>query len=170
MRLLRITERLGRSGCRWIRYGVEKNHKGPENTLPQVGDEHLKEQFVTNRQSISIDGLSHQTAIPVASKIGPLLTSSVIAPFNPDSRVVPKSIDAQYANIFRHTELMLKAAGGGWQHVAKMEFWLAQAADRPALEEFWLRYFPDAASRPARHTHVGQVQRMSAAFIAYIAD
>lgn len=122
----------------------------------------------TSRTSIGIDGLSHQTAIPVASKIGPLLTSSVIAPFNPGTRDVPVAIDEQYANIFRHVELMLQAAGGGWQHVAKMEFWLANAEDRPPLEKFWLQYFPDEASRPARHTHVGQVKRMSASLLAYI--
>ena len=123
-----------------------------------------------SRVSISIDGLSHQTAIPVASKIGPLITSSVIAPFDPGTRTVPDSVEAQFANIFRHTELMLEAAGGGWEHVAKMEFWLARAEDRPPLEGFWLDRFPAAASRPARHTHVGQVKRMSASFIAYIAD
>ena len=121
------------------------------------------------RRSITIEGLSHQTAIQVASKIGPLLTSSVIAPFNPGTREVPDTIEAQYANIFRHAGLMLQAAGGGWQHVAKMEFWLASAADRPALEAFWEERFPDATSRPARHTHVGQVKRMSASLLAYIA-
>jgi enamine deaminase RidA (YjgF/YER057c/UK114 family) len=122
------------------------------------------------RQSIAIDGLSHQTAIPVASKIGPLLTSSVIAPFNPGTRDVPDAISAQYANLFRHAELILAAAGGDWRHVAKMDFWLARAEDRPPLEVFWLERFPDEASRPARHTHVGQVQRMSASLLAFITD
>ena len=120
------------------------------------------------RQSISINGLSHQTAIPVASKVGPLLTSSIIAPFNPHSREVPEAIADQYANIFRHAGLMLEAAGGGWEHVAKMDFWLASADDRPALEPVWLDHFPDEESRPARHTHVGTVKRMSATLVAYI--
>ncbi len=122
----------------------------------------------TARRSIAIEGLSHQTAIPVASKVGPLLASSVIAPFDPGTRNVPDSIEAQYANIFRHAELMLQEAGGGWEHVVKMEFWLAQAADRPALEPFWVERFPDEESRPARHTHVGQVKRMSGSLLAYI--
>lgn len=121
------------------------------------------------RQSINIDGLSHETAIPVASKVGPLLASSIIAPFNPHSRVVPDSIAEQFANIFRHTGLMLAEAGGDWSHVVKMEFWLVKAEDRPALEALWVDYFPAAASRPARHTHVGQVKRMSASFLAFIA-
>ncbi len=120
------------------------------------------------RTSITIDGLSHQTAIPVASKTGPLLASSVIAPFNPGTRDVPETIEAQYENIFRHAGLMLEAGGGGWEHVTKMEFWLATGADRPALEAFWLERFPDEHSRPARHTHVGGVKRMCASLLAYI--
>jgi len=124
----------------------------------------------SDRRSIAIDGLAHQTSIPVGSKTGPLFASSVIAPFNPGTREVPDSIEAQYENIFRHAALMLEAAGGGWQNLTKMEFWLAQAADRPALEPFWIKHFPDENSRPARHTHVGGVKRMSASIIAYIPD
>lgn len=120
------------------------------------------------RKSISIEGLEHQTAIPVGAKTGPLFASSVIAPFNPGTREVPESIQAQYANIFRHAQLMLQAAGGDWSHVTKMEFWLADAHDRAPLETFWLECFPDEHSRPARHTHVGGVKRMSASLLAFI--
>ncbi len=121
------------------------------------------------RQSIHIDGLSHLTAIPVATRIGPLIASSVIAPFDPGTRNVPKTIEAQIANIFIHVEAMLEAAGAGWRHVAKMEFWMPDpAAGRAALETPWVEKFPDAASRPARHTHVGASPAASASFIAYV--
>ena len=119
------------------------------------------------RRSIEIDGLSHLTAIPVASHIGPLLVSSVIAPFNPGTREVPETVEAQYANIFRHVELMLKEAGADWRHIAKMEFW-TPTADKGALDPFWLERFPDPESRPARHTHVGHGDSARASFIAYI--
>lgn len=120
------------------------------------------------RRSIHIDGLSHLTAIPVATRIGPLLTSSVIAPFDPGTRNAPKGYEAQYANIFHHVGAMLAAAGAEWQHVAKMEFWVPAAEARAALEAPWTEKFPDAASRPSRHTHVGEVSVVTAAFIAYI--
>jgi len=123
---------------------------------------------MSGRRSISIEGLSHLTAIPVATRIGPLVTSSVIAPFNPGSRDVPETIEEQYANIFRHVGLMLEQAGGDWSHVAKMEFWIPSAEGRAALEAPWLDKFPDEASRPSRHTHVGQGRAASASFIAYI--
>lgn len=121
------------------------------------------------RRSIKIEGLSHLTAIPVATRIGPLVISSVIAPFDPGTRIVPETINDQYKNIFRHVELMLREAGADWRHVAKMEFW-TPAVDRDALDPFWVERFPDEASRPARHTHVGESKAVTASFIAYIAD
>ena len=124
---------------------------------------------MSSRRSIEIDGLTHKTAIPVASRIGPLLVSSVIAPFNPGTRDVPDTIAGQYENIFRHVGLMLAEAGADWRHIAKMEFW-TPTADRGALDPFWIDKFPDPASRPARHTHVGQGDSARASFIAYIDD
>jgi 2-iminobutanoate/2-iminopropanoate deaminase len=124
---------------------------------------------MTARRSIKIESLSHLTAIPVATKIGPLLVSSVIAPFNPGTRVVPETVKQQYENIFHHVGLMLREAGADWRHVAKMEFWTPQV-ERDALDPFWVEKFPDEASRPSRHTHVGESKVATAAFTAYIID
>ena len=126
---------------------------------------------MTSRRSISIEGLSHQTAIPVATRIGPLIASSVIAPFDPGTRNVPPTLDAQIANIFRHVGAMLAAAGADWRHVAKMEFWVPDpAAGRTALETPWIEKFPDASSRPARHTHRSDGPYASASFMAWVGD
>lgn len=122
---------------------------------------------MSSRRSISIDGLSHLTAIPVATRIGPLLVSSVVAPFNPGTRDVPETVDEQYANLFRHVGLMLEEAGGDWSHVAKMEFW-TPSVDKGGLDPHWIAKFPDEASRPSRHTHVGEGSVARASFIAYI--
>ncbi len=121
------------------------------------------------RKSIEIESLRHVTAIPVATMIGPLLVSSVIAPFNPGTRIVPYTVKEQYANIFHHVELMLREAGADWRHVAKMEFW-TPPVERDALDPFWIEKFPDETSRPSRHTHVGESKIATATFIAYVAD
>lgn len=121
------------------------------------------------RRSLTIEGLKHLTAIPVATRIGPLVVSSVIAPFDPGTRNVPPSIPAQYANIFRHVEQMLAEAGAEWRHVAKMEFW-TPPVEREALDPFWIERFPDEASRPSRHTHVGDGKVVTASFLAYVDD
>jgi len=126
---------------------------------------------MAHRRSIHIEGLSHLTAIPVASRIGPLLVSSVIMPFNPGTRDVPAGYAAQYTNLFRHIGAMLTAAGGDWGDVAKIEFWAASADARAACDAFWVEKFPDPESRPARHTHLGGGgDVVSASFLAYMAD
>ena len=124
---------------------------------------------MAERRSIHIEGLSHLTAIPVASRIGPLLMSSIIAPFDPGTRDVPDTIEAQLRNLFDHVASMLDAAGASWNDIIKMNFWVADGADRPALEAPWLEHFPDDASRPARHTQVSSEVRVPLAdFTAYV--
>lgn len=125
---------------------------------------------MSDRRSLAIPGLSHITAIPVATRIGPLVVSSVITSFDPGTRTVPAVIEAQIANLFVHAGAMLDAAGATWDDVAKMSFWLADGAHRAALEASWVAQFPDPASRPARHTHVDPSATMaSAEFIAWVA-
>lgn len=125
---------------------------------------------MSSRRSIAIDGLSHLTAIPCATRIGPLITSSVIAPFNPGTRDAPEDISDQYANVFRHVGLMLEEAGADWRHVAKMEFWVPDGDARAPLEPLWLEKFPDEQSRPSRHTHIAGGKTIRASFIAYVED
>ena len=125
---------------------------------------------MSDRRAIHIDGLSHLTGIPVASRVGPLLMSSIIAPFNPGSRDVPDTVEEQYRNIFSHVGAMLDAAGATWDDIVKMNFWVPNAEARPALEAPWLEHFPDEASRPARHTQVSKDMRVPTAdFTAYVA-
>ena len=126
---------------------------------------------MSSRRSIHIDGLSHLTPIPVASRVGPLVMSSVIAAFDPGTRNVPGSIEQQLANIFTHADAMLTAAGATWGDVVKMNFWLADPADRPAVDVPWLEHFPDATSRPARHTQITPGATVATAdFTAYVED
>jgi len=109
---------------------------------------------MAERRSIAIDGLAHLASIPVATRIGPLLVSSVITAFDPGTRNSPPTIDAQIANLFTHVGAVLDACGGTWDDVAKMSFWLADPAHRAALEQPWQEHFPDPDARPSRHTHI----------------
>lgn len=107
----------------------------------------------THRISIAIEGLSHLAPIPVATRIGPLLTCSVTAPYDPGTRNCPDGIEAQIANIFNHVGEILAKAGGGWSDVAKMTFYAPDTSKVfVALNDAWVSYFPDPNSRPSRHT------------------
>ena len=126
------------------------------------------------RTSIEIASFAHQNPIPAASRIGPILASSVIAAFNPGERVLPEGVDAQIANIFHHVGEMLTAAGADWRHIVKMTFFVADIKTRDAINAPWAERFPDPNSRPARHTQItagpAGPSLVSADFLAYIDD
>jgi 2-iminobutanoate/2-iminopropanoate deaminase len=90
----------------------------------------------------------------VASRLGPLLVSSVIAPFDPGTRTVPDTPEAQIANLFTHAGNILEAGGATWADVAKMTFFVSDLAYRDLLNAPWAERFPDPSSRPARHTQL----------------
>lgn len=124
------------------------------------------------RRSIDISGFAHQNPIPAATRIGPLLVSSVIAPFDPGTRKAPPEVEAQIANLFSHIGEMLAAGGADWRHVAKITFFVKDIEARDAINGPWAEKFPDPASRPARHTLVvpGAGRVITCEFLAYIED
>lgn len=124
---------------------------------------------MAERRSIAAEGLAHATPIPVATRIGPLLVSSVVIAFDPGTRDVPDTIEGQIANLFTHVDTILVAAGATWGDVAKMSFWLAEPAHRAALDGPWRERFPDPDSRPSRHTHIDpQATVASCDVLAYL--
>lgn len=122
------------------------------------------------RVSIDIAGLTHENPIPAATRIGPLLVTSIISPFNPGTRDIPDSLDDKVANLFAHMGEILEAAGGTWDDVAKVEFFVKDIAYRSALNAPWAEKFPNPQSRPSRHTQVSSSGSVSCVFTAYIAS
>ncbi|MCP4226052.1 MAG: RidA family protein [Actinomycetia bacterium] len=125
------------------------------------------------RRSIQTDSFAHENPIPVATRIGPLLTSGIIPAFDPGTRNMPEALEDQVANLFIHIGNALAGAGGGWEHVAKITFFANDPEARGKINPSWLEKFPDADSRPSRHTQItaeGGRPRISCDFIAYIED
>jgi 2-iminobutanoate/2-iminopropanoate deaminase len=124
------------------------------------------------RTSIETDSFRHANPIPAASRIGPLLVSSIIGPRDPGGDGVPDDVDGQLSNLFSHVGAMLEAAGADWRHVAKMTFYVADIAVRDAINKPWTEHFPDPSSRPARHTQVLPTagRFISCDFLAYVDD
>lgn len=123
------------------------------------------------RRSIDADGYAHAAAIPTASRIGPLLTSSVIAGFDVGARSMPEDAEAQARNVFRHAGAILAASGATWDDVVKMTFFVATSDLRTVIEPIWVEHFPDPMSRPARHIQTTSVParvQVQAEFLAYV--
>ncbi len=122
------------------------------------------------RQSFDINSLTHTNPIPAVSRIGPLVMSSIIVPRDPGATTVPDTIDQQLENLFHHVGESLRAAGADWCHVIKMTFYLPDLEMRSQLNVPWLRHFPDAGSRPARHTQLSPSAGAQCDFVAYVLD
>lgn len=108
------------------------------------------------RQSITIDGFGHgKNPVPAASLLQGLLVSGAIFGMDPATmRMSSGGLAAQCELMFQHAERILQAAGCDWSGVLKMNFHIAPDVPRDLINEHWLRLFPDAASRPARHVLV----------------
>ena len=108
---------------------------------------------MAGRQSVNFPGFAHQNPIPNASRIGNLMMTSVISGVDPGTRNMPPELSRQVANIFVHVRHAVEAAGGTPGDIIKINFWMKDpATGRAALNEEWVKMFPDEASRPARHT------------------
>ena len=115
------------------------------------------------RTSIEIESFQHANPIPAATRIGPLVVSSITPPTNPGSRDIPDSLEAQIDNLFTHVGQMLEGAGATWDDMAKMTFYVTDpAASRPALNGPWLERFPRSRVAPVPPQHEGGRRRPGA--------
>ena len=105
------------------------------------------------RQSINGSRARHENPIPNACRIGNIVMSSVIGGSNPGTRELPPALEQQVANVFGYIRHDVEAAGGTVDDIVKITFWVKDPVkQRAALNDEWVKMFPDAASRPARHT------------------
>ena len=108
---------------------------------------------MAKRKSINWPGFKHENPIPNASMIGNILMSSIMSGRDPDTHTMPPDAEAQVANIFKQIRLVRRSRRRHGRRHHQDQFLgqgsggRPQDAERPVDE-----MFPDAASRPARHT------------------
>jgi 2-iminobutanoate/2-iminopropanoate deaminase len=124
------------------------------------------------RVSIYAEGFSHKNPIPAACRVGNLIYSGSVQGTDPATGAYGETLQAQCALMFAHVERIVAAGGGSMADIIKMTVWMNDRSQRAALNEVWLKYFPDAASRPARHTMQAELdggKLVECDFIAVIA-
>ena len=104
------------------------------------------------RRSIYADGFNHKNPIPAACRIGNMLYSGSIQGTDPSSGAYGATIEQQCELMFDHVRRIVETGGGSLADIIKMTVWMKDRSQRTALNAVWLRDFPDAQSRPARHT------------------
>lgn len=106
---------------------------------------------MARRESIYLSGFKHKNPIPNACVVDGLLMSGVILGTDPATGEMPASIEAQCANMFGHVRAIVQAAGGTPADILKITVWLRDPSQRQAVNDEWLRLFPEHEDRPARH-------------------
>lgn len=107
-------------------------------------------------QSIYVDGLVHgDNPIPAAAVVGSLLMSGGVSGTDRSTGTLPEDIRAEIAGMFDNVGAILDAAGGQWDQVVRIDVALTDPSLRAAVNDEWVRRFPDPARRPARKTDAG---------------
>lgn len=124
------------------------------------------------RVSVYVEGFSHKNPIPAGCRIGPLLMSGSIQGNDPSTGKPAETIEAQCHYMLANVRRIVEAAGGSIDDIVKLTVWMKDRTQRPALNKPWLEMFPDAQSRPARHTMQADLDMgklIECDFTAYIA-
>lgn len=104
------------------------------------------------RRVIEVQGLAHANPIPTAVRIDNLVFSGGIFGVDPATGQAPATLAAQSERLFANLRLVIEAAGGSLDDIAKLTIWLKDPSDRAGLNDAWLATFPDPDDRPVRHT------------------
>lgn len=109
---------------------------------------------MARRTSINVHGAKHTNPIPNACRIGSLIVSGAISGADPKTGALPTAIEAQAANMFLNLTEIVEKGGATTDDIIKLTVYLKDPSNRSALNTEWLKMFPDAESRPARHTQL----------------
>lgn len=103
------------------------------------------------RRSIVVPGLEHgSNPIPAACRRGPLLATGGVRGVDRESGVLPADAGEQVRHAFANLRTVIEAGGGTVEDIVHVTVFAA-ADVRAAVNEEWIKMFPDADSRPARH-------------------
>lgn len=107
---------------------------------------------MSNRKSFEVEGLGHANPIPAASRIGNIVATGGISGMDTKTGKVPVVVEAQCANMFANLRTILATAGATPDDVIRVSVWIKRPEIRNEVNKHWVAMFPDAHSRPARHT------------------
>jgi 2-iminobutanoate/2-iminopropanoate deaminase len=113
---------------------------------------------VRSGRSIEIEGITHGHApIPMGARVGNMVYSSGIMGKNPATDTLPSDAPSQSKFMFANLQSLLSNAGATLKHVVHVKAYIKDNTYRDALNEEWLKCFPDPHDRPARHTMVSDL-------------
>jgi 2-iminobutanoate/2-iminopropanoate deaminase len=110
-------------------------------------------------RSLTIPGVTHGKApIPMGARVGNTIYSSGIGGINPATGQLGADAQQQATFAFENMRSLLKAGGATLDDVVRMTVFLKDNSARDYINIEWLKCFPDAHDRPARHTLIYDLQ------------
>lgn len=110
------------------------------------------------KRSIDVEGMAHGAPIPMGARVGNIVYSSGIMGTDRSTGKTPDDGVAQVRNAFANLLAFLDAAGATTDDLVRVTVLLADNSLRSAINEEWLKLFPDPEDRPARHATNLQLQ------------
>ena len=107
------------------------------------------------KRSLEIKGVSHGSApIPMGARVGNMIFSSGIMGKDPATGSLPAHCAQQAKFAFQNMRSLLEVAGASLDNLARMTVFIKDDSARTAINEEWVKCFPDPHDRPARHVLV----------------
>ena len=107
-----------------------------------------------HRQSLEVPGVTHNAPIPMGARVGNMVFSSGIMGKDPATNEVPREPERQAYFAFKNLQTMLEQAGASMADVGHITVFITDNSMRDHVNKEWLKYFPNAHDRPARHAIV----------------
>jgi 2-iminobutanoate/2-iminopropanoate deaminase len=111
------------------------------------------------KRSIDVEGMAHGAPIPMGARVGNIVYSSGIMGTDRSTGEIPDDGVTQVRNAFANLLAFLEAAGATTDDLVRVTVLLADNSLRSAINEEWLKLFPDPEDRPARHATNHELQR-----------
>jgi enamine deaminase RidA (YjgF/YER057c/UK114 family) len=86
-----------------------------------------------------------------------MIASGGIAGVDVTTGKISGDLEAQVIAMFANVRRIVEAGGGSTDDILKMTLWVHDRGARSIIDPHWVKMFPDAKSRPARHTLVYQL-------------
>lgn len=102
--------------------------------------------------SVEIPGLSHRSPLPMGSRLGSLVFSSVIGGDDPATGELPETPEHQIRLAFENAKQLMEQAGGDAQGINHLWVFPADMKLNQTMLDAYLSAFPDSSNRPARKT------------------
>jgi 2-iminobutanoate/2-iminopropanoate deaminase len=104
------------------------------------------------RTVLQIPGVAHTNPIPMGVRIGNMLFSSRVLPYDPETGRPAGGVERQAECLFENVRRLLAVGGARPEHITQARLFLADPAYAPVAEQHWRALVGSSDPAPVLHT------------------